>query len=147
MNIFLQKLAPIQKRTSPTKFDQLAESKVRYRTFQLRSGIAEEPVLVGLGRSEDASVSVAAFSPGRRRQSARTQLTWTSTSTTVLSEGLFREPWTPSDNTALERSPNVNRFCPRLEEEVVHALENLAEKQAQAARKPDPSDRAERVRA
>ena len=38
-NIFLQNLASIQKRTSPIKFDHLAEnpSKVRYRTFQLRS--------------------------------------------------------------------------------------------------------------
>ena len=38
-NIFLQNLASMQKRTSPLKFDHLAEqSKVWYRTFQLRSG-------------------------------------------------------------------------------------------------------------
>ena len=38
-NIYLQKLASIQKRTSPVKFAHLAENqgKVRYRTFQLRS--------------------------------------------------------------------------------------------------------------
>ena len=38
-NIFLQNLASIQKRTSPKKFDHLAEkseSAVRYRIFQLR---------------------------------------------------------------------------------------------------------------
>ena len=37
-NIFLQNLASIQKRTSPIKFAHLAEnqSKIRYRTFQLR---------------------------------------------------------------------------------------------------------------
>ena len=39
-NIFLQNLASIQKRTSPIKFAHLAEnqSKIRYRTFQLRWG-------------------------------------------------------------------------------------------------------------
>ena len=42
-NIFLQNLASIQRRTSPMKFDHLAEkseSAVRYRTFQLSGELA-----------------------------------------------------------------------------------------------------------
>ena len=52
-NIFLQNLASLQKRTSPIKFDHLAENhiKVRYRSFQLRGvwpSAASPVVRVGL---------------------------------------------------------------------------------------------------
>ena len=56
--MFLQKLASIQTRTSPIKFDHLAENqiKVRYRIFQLSSvpllgavGVAAAAVDAGKG--------------------------------------------------------------------------------------------------
>merc|ERR1712118_440419 len=112
------------------------------------------------GRIEDAALSVAPFSPSRRRSSARTHLTRMSTSTTVLSEGRFREPWTPSDRADAESAVLIrpgsmsdqnlqpsprSRFCPRLEQEVLSALASLAEKQAQATRQQDPDTRLEKV--
>ena len=46
-NILLQNLASIQKRTSPIKFDHLAEnqSRVRYRNFQIRSFAPAAPAM------------------------------------------------------------------------------------------------------
>ena len=54
-NTFLQNLASIQKRTSPIKFDHLAEnqSKVRYRIFQLRRSFPG-----GVRRDEDRASEV-----------------------------------------------------------------------------------------